>query len=180
MGIYVQFHARLAQWEADLSGGFTVHRGVPTIQLYRIEGQMAVENPLEELLTLAHEYGHAVSWREGRRTKAYVAVVDRMHEPDAKFDETEALLILDEECRAWRRARTVLAEVGFEKRTEFEQRQANDLKIYCERLGIGLDRWHDRLNECERAPSETAPGNSCDTCSGLGWVLQYEDTKDLD
>ncbi len=61
-----------------------------------------VANLLDELPTLAHEYGHAVSERRGGRTPDYRAAIDVSSEqwPHRLTDE-QRRLIFAEEATAW-------------------------------------------------------------------------------
>jgi hypothetical protein len=165
-GIFVGFGLASGN---GVAGGFTVQNGVPSIALHRANASGIVDDPVFEVLTLAHEGGHADSWRQGYRTAPYVAVVDRALEPEARFESAEALLILDEECRAWLYGRARLCGVGFMKWDRFEERKAEALEIYCTRLGLPEGHWKERYPTCTEGPRDPRPQGQCDACDGAGW-----------
>ncbi len=125
---------------------------------------------LEELLTLAHEYGHFRSWA-GRTERAehelYYAVTTRR---GAATDEATAQMpegldvteqnnrlraalqaalndddrgrIMREEALAWEVGREVLVELGFDDLTRYDERTRTGLHFHRYRLGME-DLWPD-------------------------------------
>jgi hypothetical protein len=170
LGVWVNFSTALAPWEQGVAGGFTVQGGVPSITLYREQATRLAGDPLSELITLAHELGHAQSWRLGYRTTVYLDVVDRVYEPGRSFAFDEAVLVLDEELRAWRFARSILGQKGFTKWAAFDEHKTRALAIYCERLNLHADAWKEREAGCENSARGEAPAAQCGACAGLGWI----------
>ncbi|HEY4238338.1 MAG TPA: hypothetical protein VGM88_00905 [Kofleriaceae bacterium] len=117
----------------------------------------------EELITLAHEFGHGRSfltdtkrWLEYDDVSARLQIVQR----EASFtaisrslvgtaandairrviletlDDNERALIIDEEMRAWGIARETLAEAGYDGWARFQVREQRGLHFHRWRLGI--------------------------------------------
>ncbi len=96
---------------------------------------LAPPDILAELCTLAHEYGHAVSWRAGNRTAEYVAATDRMFKlldaaAGGRLTDEECSLIEAEERRAWANGRAMLGELGFADWAVFDERERAGLAEY--------------------------------------------------
>ncbi|HEU4411656.1 MAG TPA: hypothetical protein VFS43_40810 [Polyangiaceae bacterium] len=95
---------------------------------------------LDELITLAHEYGHFVSWGEGHRTPELVEAGNRLFRRRAGdlqepcLDASQRDLVLQEEERAWSHGRRALQKTGFEWWPAFDQREQEDLGHYKEML----------------------------------------------
>jgi hypothetical protein len=95
---------------------------------------------LDELCTLAHEYGHSCEWRV-HRTVAYKSAVERMRallggQPLPPLSDDEKHLIRAEEQRAWRRGREALAALGFAHWTAYDAKERAGLDEY-ERIFAG-------------------------------------------
>ena len=141
-GIHVTYHAHLSASDARLGGYFYVHEGrVLTsmkIALFHPERapipqtEPCVEGDrvLADICTLAHEFGHYLSWAEKRADwpEYHAATLLRDQTSDAGGDPAAALtlpqkeLILEEEARAWRLGRTVLVELGFDDFGDYDGR----------------------------------------------------------
>ena len=111
-----------------------------------------------EIITLAHEFGHYLSWKESTEEarKSYRAAIDRWDAIKKKLNknasaeeerktvvstlaETEKNLILAEEERAWRLGRPHVPDtiVG-----EYERRKTTGLHFYRYRFGLD-ELWPD-------------------------------------
>jgi hypothetical protein len=76
----------------------------PAIWLWRkVAGQ--VDDHAEELVTLAHEYGHALSDKFGERPRLV------MPDPAAALTDGEKDMVEAEEARAWAHGHTVLEDL---------------------------------------------------------------------
>ena len=144
--VELTFHAWITAEEvADPEAGYFIPApgGVPPprIVLYRTHVQHP-GNELDELLTLAHEFGHYRSFAAGQRTKKYEAVLDPRDAWPTRSTE-ERQLILDEEARAWIYARSELDALGFMDWAAFDKREVESLHQYRLRLDLGLRgrRW---------------------------------------
>jgi len=130
-------------------------------------------NLFEELITLAHEFGHYRSFREDRiRWERYASAnflitwisyrfvgVDLFLEvPISKdgtslrqavyqgLDEQNRNRILDEEMRAWRIGRKILAQLGLIDFARYNEREQSGLQTHRRRLG--MDRqWPDSASD---------------------------------
>ncbi|MBN1608795.1 MAG: hypothetical protein JW940_19365 [Polyangiaceae bacterium] len=130
---------------------------------HRNRGGSALPPPdlLLELVTLAHEGGHFLSWKErtprsewqryfgaAKKRDQIIAEVPRGGSTDEYNDRLRAAmqsslraeqieLILTEEALAWRIAQELLAGVGFD---DFEYYEAAMRKgLHCHRYRLGLD-----------------------------------------
>jgi len=161
------------------------HPPVPCIKMHRSHAASPATEPtrvraatapahlppidhLAELMTLAHEGGHALSYQEDHdRRKRLEAVVARFNaiwnqelpqlqakearneqlrqEARTGLTDEERTMILDEEARAWDRGRTLLEEQGFDA-----------WQIYAERRRLNLHRWQYRLGIAELPPEDGA------------------------
>lgn len=169
-GYYVRYGIALDASEAERVGTFMVIDGVPSITMLRALGTYVATDPFETLLTLAHEYGHALAWRAGYRKQDYLAVVDRANENE-RLSEDEAVLVLDEECRAWRYGRTALSDLGLtsEELAAFEARKGVALEGYCSKLHLAPERWKEREATCMSVPRDPLKRIWCDACAGERW-----------
>lgn len=108
---------------------YVTENGRPHIHLKR-KHQHEVEGVVEELFTLAHEYGHFLSHCDGNRTAEYVAAVDALRAGD-KLAAEQAALTYDEERRAWDHARAELKRLRLDARYWGFDKHADDaLAIY--------------------------------------------------
>jgi hypothetical protein len=157
---------------AQKPGGlFDARNGVPVITMHRKDRRCLVD-PRFELATLAHEFGHALSWIEGRETDSFAEDL-AAHINTEEVGEDRRLEILDEECRAWNRALMVLEDLG-RTRAEFMDERDRALEGY--RAGLKLDSVNivDRLAACERGPvREVRP--MCSKCCGQRWEQTCSD-----
>lgn len=94
----------------------------PRIEIYRNNEKIPDSEPTETI-TLAHEYGHLESWRKCERPEGLTRASDKYFVRGEKLDPEEIQLILDEEARAWRYARNVLAELKFEEWAAFDNHE---------------------------------------------------------
>lgn len=137
--VELTFQAWITEEEvADPEAGYFVSapggHPPPRIVIYRAR----VDQPgdeLDELLTLAHEFGHYRSFAAGQRTKEYETVLDDRATWLTRSIE-ERQLILEEEARAWTYARSELDVLGFVNWAAFEQREAESLRHYRLRLDL--------------------------------------------
>ncbi len=134
------------------AGGFREDRlGWPVISLVRAHTGLDQNEPtrthdpdappdeqpdiLEELITLAHEYGHWCSWREGNRTPGFRGAVDRFNYDDpGPLTEADRDLIRAEEDHADRLGAAVLRELGFDAWDAWDRRVARARDLYAERF----------------------------------------------
>lgn len=108
------------------------------ISVYR-EHSTSPEDAMEELLTIAHEFGHAQSFMRGLRGESYLGAADKVTAGEfAALSERERCLVLSEERRAWRFGRENLARVGFDDWSEYWQRRARALREYLRRFEAGV------------------------------------------
>lgn len=93
----------------------------------------------EELLTLAHEYGHAVSAQRGCRSAELVAAlaVEYVDWATKLTDDQRALIFADEE-RAWDFGWEALAGLGYRDRDSYDKRRAVSLADFRVRLPLPL------------------------------------------
>lgn len=90
---------------------------------------------LQELITLAHEYGHACSMREGGRTPEYQSAVNRFNgDEPGPLTEADRDLIRAEEGQADRLGAAALRELGFDDWEAWEQRVTRARELYAERF----------------------------------------------
>lgn len=105
---------------------------------------------LDELCTLAHEFGHYVSHIGGLRTPELASSCDllfqrRRREPGVA--QTKPLspaqhdLVRQEEARAWTYGRDVLKELGFEQWPAFDARERKALDVYEEIFALDAQGW---------------------------------------
>jgi hypothetical protein len=129
--IILRANLRLGSADAETQGQFFVNRrGEPQIQVYRNNRSDTVDDYEQELVTLAHEYGHALSHRNGRRPS------EIMPEPSPDLTPAEKQAVQEEEARAWANGREVLVAMGVTDFEVFEKRQADADAIYLRRLGL--------------------------------------------
>lgn len=90
----------------------------------------------EDAWTLAHEYGHCLSFRKGNHTPEYLATrnIDEATWPTALTDAQKDLVYV-EETTAWRLGRAVLADLGVTDFTEYDARTEQALGVYRSLLG---------------------------------------------
>lgn len=94
-------------------------------------------DPVENAITLAHEFGHHKSKESGERTQAYEAALYKFsHGQGLLGNEKE--LILGEESRAWNYAREVLSSLTFGHMGRYDTRRSQALREYRRRLDIVL------------------------------------------
>lgn len=130
-GIILRANIRLGSEDPQTTGYFVPdfnHTGEPKIQLYRNERADKVDDYEQELVTLAHEYGHAISYRRGERPR------EEMPQPSPDLPTEEKRMIQDEEARAWRYGREVLLDLGFSHFSVFDERKAEADAIYLRSL----------------------------------------------
>lgn len=84
---------------------------------------------LRDLITLAHEYGHLVSFLSGTRSPEYEAAWGRVERGEPR-QEGDADLILAEETLAWSHGRDVLRALGFTRWDEFDGREVGGIDLY--------------------------------------------------
>lgn len=111
-------------------------RFIGVITLIHPDGSQALGHTWDDVMTLAHEMGHAESERQGTATDGYKRAVLRTDRKESLSPE-QARLILDEEKRAWVNARRILQSFGFESWTDFDEKVEASLNIYRQKLGLG-------------------------------------------
>jgi len=102
----------------------------PAIQLWRTRFDV-VDDYAQELVTLAHEYGHALSHRRGERPRT------EMPAPSPDLHENEKDIIQAEEARAWQYGRALLENLsgGVYDFALFNTRKREGDEGYATRLG---------------------------------------------
>jgi hypothetical protein len=134
-GIILRAHIRLGTLDVQTQGEFFINRlGEPQIHVYRNHRADTVDDHAQELITLAHEYGHAISHKRGLRPR------EQMPEPSPDLTLIEKRAIQDEEARAWAYGRDALVAIGVTDFEAFEKRKADADAIYLQRLGLARDR----------------------------------------
>jgi hypothetical protein len=108
----------------------------PLIVVYRPSHQDVPGDVLQELLTLAHEFGHFRSFGKDLRTAAYEAAIEVPHAEWPTLDTRSRNAILQEEMRAWQLGREALEGIGFTDWGAFDTRQRESLAGYRSRLEI--------------------------------------------
>jgi hypothetical protein len=131
------------------AGSFDGRRMV--IDIYRARGGIrgrdrvieTVQDPLEEAITLAHEFGHYESFTAGVAPD-YPAARDlfgveqaAVPVPASRLTATQKQLVLGEEQMAWTNGRAVLAAFGFNDWQAFDTRERDGLAEYRRRLEAG-------------------------------------------
>lgn len=127
--------------EMDEAGSFDpAPNGVrrPRIVIYRLRGMNEPGDVLDELLTLAHEFGHFCSFDKGLRTPEYDEALRDWRE-GRDLTRAARTSVLDEERRAWRFAREILGEVGFSDWDAFWRSHQDALADYRRRLRLDPD-----------------------------------------
>jgi hypothetical protein len=84
---------------------------------------------VRDLITLAHEYGHLVSYQNGTRTPEYEAAWGRVERGEPRL-EGDANLIIAEETSAWANGRAALQDLGFTQWEEFDPRESVGIDLY--------------------------------------------------
>lgn len=130
------------------AGSFDGRRMV--IDIYRERGGIrgrdriieTVLDPLEEAITLAHEFGHYESFAAGL-SPGYEVARDLFGEeqravppPASRLTLAQKQLILDEEQLAWTNGHAVLEALGFVDWVAFDTRERDGLAEYRRRLGL--------------------------------------------
>jgi hypothetical protein len=134
-GIILRAHIRLGSLDPETQGEFFINLlDEPQIHVYRDHRADTVDDYEQELITLAHEYGHAISYRKGQRPR------ERMPEPAPERTPVDKHAIQGEEARAWTYGREVLVAIGVTDFEAFEKRKADADAIYFRRLGLVHDQ----------------------------------------
>jgi hypothetical protein len=128
-GITIRHNARSTQPDPNEQGFFhpDLYGYGPTIQLWRNRSDTP-DDYAQELVTLVHEYGHAISHRRGERPRR------EMPTASATLTEEEKDMIEAEEARAWKYAREVLTGLGFNDFALFDSRKLDADSTYAQRL----------------------------------------------
>jgi len=92
---------------------------------------------LDELFTLAHEYGHYISFKAGNRTTEYVEAVTHIgncvDSGNTPTISAHAIaLVREEETRAWQFGRDTLQTLGCDVLAPFDERAKRSLERYEE------------------------------------------------
>lgn len=151
MGVPVQFRARVTEaeilgvfgglFEPNLNARHPRAVGEPPIGWISVYRQHCAipEGAMEELLTIAHEFGHAESFKRGLRGDGYLEAANKVTQGNfAALSERERCLVLSEERRAWRFGRENLAHAGFDDWSAYWQRRARALRDYLRRFEAGV------------------------------------------
>ena len=146
-GVNVVYWTSHCPEEDGLAGSYNPNLGAdgqkrPLIVLYRSprvpRDQHAPDLekcPLEDSVTLAHEFGHFLSDRDGNHTDEYIAAVTAFDYGNGSlYPASHRELIIMEEERAWDNARHVLEGLGFDAWEQFDERRARSLSTYGEKL----------------------------------------------
>jgi hypothetical protein len=177
--VIVSYVARRTPWEIGLYnpnsrspqffGGRILY--VAQIDIFRDEVPQPenepdlVTQPLEDLITVAHEYGHHSSYVAGEQSEElWIASHVLCESRDRCLTEREGNLVLGEESRAWSNGRRVLAEIGFDDWERYDSRASAGLEVYkteIARLATEPTRSHFRIPiTCWRCLSEEKGGNA--------------------
>ena len=136
-GIHLYFDGRLGN-ETPLDGWYAPDPWKnalgPQIHILRNHAQKQ-EDPTQELLTLAHEFGHHQSFLDHNRTSEYEELVDKSAEWKYLKPEQKQI-ILNEEIRAWKYAKNTLQKLGFSDWEQFKKRKTDSLYRYQKLLNI--------------------------------------------
>jgi len=148
-GVGVLYAAPLGSAEIDAEGlyapaGTRAFQTTPQILLFRVppapmpRPQSAPDDtqPIHDACTLAHEYGHWLSDKEGHRTAAYVAAVCTPHDQWPTMTSAGRRIIYSEEARAWHLGRAALAELGCDEWAAFDERESKALETYRRLLAL--------------------------------------------
>jgi hypothetical protein len=84
---------------------------------------------LRDLITLAHEYGHLVSYQNGTRTPEYEGAWGRVERGEPRLDG-DADLIVAEETLAWTHGRAALRDLGFTQWEAFGAHASFGVDLY--------------------------------------------------
>jgi len=133
-GIYVKANARSTTLDLDPreQGSFyaNLYGHGPAIQLWRTRAD-SVDDYTQELITLAHEYGHGISHSHGQRP-----LID-MPKPSPDLTEEQKQMVEAEEARAWKYGREVLIDLsgGMYAFALFDKRKRDADAVYAQKLG---------------------------------------------
>ena len=99
-------------------------------------GQIARQstNPIFELITLAHEYGHFISARRGDRSAEFNLVNSTQVGQWQLLNAHQKEVIWIEELIAWKNARYVLRGLGFDGWPTFNKAKIEAMAAYENRL----------------------------------------------
>jgi hypothetical protein len=144
--VIVNYVAPIDANEADVNGQyrpFGAAGGRPQIYLFRpteslptVRHRPDPTQPEEDACTLAHEYGHHLSRLGGHRPAGYEPAVDTPLVDWPNLTGDQKSFIFDEEDRAWQLGRDVLARLGCDDWTMYDQRTRDGLSKYRELLGL--------------------------------------------
>jgi hypothetical protein len=118
-------------------------QGGPVIETFRKDVN-APDDPWREVALLAHEFGHHVSDLNGWRSPRYFAANQRMADGCLHLEDEEIVLVLQEECIAWRVARIVLEGLGIDV-PDFEEIKRSKLRAYCRWMFVS-DDWAEAID----------------------------------
>jgi hypothetical protein len=99
----------------------------------------AAQGSSEELYTLAHEYGHYLSYKRGKRSPCYESSLLKFNGGQT-LTRKERAAILEEESRAWSYGVSTLKCLGFRKSKLGRRMKKRALAIYRIKLGMQLRR----------------------------------------
>jgi hypothetical protein len=98
-------------------------------------GGLSVDDSSSAIYTLAHEYGHFLSWQNETRTSDYESALNDFNDGKiVSLSIEQKKLILNEEELAWKNAKLVLDQIYNVDKLSFASRQEHDLQIYRELL----------------------------------------------
>lgn len=152
--IVVRVNTRTYPHEFGQHGSFDQHPSpnwLGDVQILRDQEDVPGE-PVDELLTLAHEAGHAVSFMRRLSSDEYRAILGKVRHQGATLTPAQKTLVLNEEARAWVLARNELAALGFDSWSSYADRTTRSLTRYGELLAIAVDV-QDLLSEQAKALS---------------------------
>lgn len=146
-GVEVLYHKSM-----NAEAGHFVPNGKPHIRIHRVnytEGeepsefrnnnQKLTDDELQsELLTLAHEFGHWLSWTNGNWPETLSETSDAFRQTSngtTQIGRDEAEEIYQEEVRAWENAVVLLKEHGFSEWNSLRSCTVSSLAEYELRLG---------------------------------------------
>jgi hypothetical protein len=143
--VIVNYVAPINSNEANVNGQYRPigAAGRPQILLFRPTALLPPVRyrpddamPEEDGCTLAHEFGHHLSRVGGHRPAGYEAAVDTPPVEWPNLTPEQRMFIFEEEVRAWRLGREVLARLGCDDWTRYEERTRDGLMKYRELLSL--------------------------------------------
>lgn len=90
----------------------------------------------EKFITLAHEYGHYISWKENMRPSEYEEAMNIYSIDNNKLSIDQKLLIFDEEKRAWDEGEKFIKRNKIQQPLSFYEDKERALTAYQKYMNI--------------------------------------------